>query len=105
MAFVAVIIMALSASVYGRTRLGKRGKRVKAQTSNVITVNFDKFPATINEWKDMQSKLGGEPQGAVALQVMAFELYRTNRADGEQALRLNNTSTNYNIKRWSGCAR
>lgn len=96
MAFVAVMIMALSASVYGRTRLGKRGKRVKAQTSNVITVNFDKFPATINEWKDMQSKLGGEPQGAVALQVMAFELYRTNRADGEQALRLNNTSTNYN---------
>ena len=96
MAFVAVMIVALSASVYGRNRLGKRGKRVKAQTSNVITVNFDKFPATINEWKDMQSRLGGEPQGAVALQVMAFELYRTNRADGEQALRLNNTSTNYN---------
>ena len=93
MAFVAVMIVALSASVYGRTRLGKS---VKAQTSNVITVNFDKFPATINEWKDMQSKLGGEPQGAVALQVMAFELYRTNRADGEQALRLNNISTNYN---------
>ena len=44
----------------------------------------------------MQQKLGGEPQGAVALQVMAFELYRNNRTDGEAALRLNNTSTNYN---------
>ena len=59
-------------------------------------VSFDEFPTTLQEWKTMQQKLGGEPQGAVALQVMAFELYRNNRTDGEAALRLNNTSTNYN---------
>jgi len=60
------------------------------------SVSFNGFPATIDEWKEMQNILGSEPQGAVALQVMAFELYRNNREDGEQALRLNNTSTNFN---------
>lgn len=60
------------------------------------SVTFTAFPTTLAEWKAMQSQLGGEPQGAVALQVMAFELYRNNRTDGEAALRLNNTSTNYN---------
>lgn len=59
------------------------------------SVTFDAFPTTINEWKSIQQKLGCEPQGAVALQVMAFELYRNNRTDGEEALKLNNTSTNY----------
>lgn len=60
------------------------------------SVRFDSFPTNIADWKDIQSRLGTEPQGAVALQVMAFELYRNNRADGEEALRLNNTQTNYN---------
>ncbi len=60
------------------------------------TVAFNEFPSTLDEWKEMQKLLGGEPQGAVALQVMAFELYRNNRTDGEAALRLNNTNTNYN---------
>jgi len=60
------------------------------------TVTFNEFPTTLAQWKEMQKQLGSDPQGAVALQVMAFELYRNNRADGEQALRLNNTSTNYN---------
>ena len=64
--------------------------------NKTTSVTFDEFPATLDEWKAMQQVLGGEPQGAVALQVMAFELYRNNRTDGEQALRLNNTSTNYN---------
>lgn len=59
-------------------------------------VTFNNFPTSLEEWKDMRASLGNEPQGAVALQVMAFELYRNNRADGEEALKLNNTSTNYN---------
>ena len=59
-------------------------------------VEFNAFPKNLDEWKQMQEMLGNEPQGAAALQVMAFELYRNNRADGEEALRLNNTATNYN---------
>ena len=60
------------------------------------TVEFKAFPNNLDEWKQMQETLGNEPQGAAALQVMAFELYRNNRADGEEALRMNNTATNYN---------
>lgn len=59
-------------------------------------VEFNAFPKNLDEWKQMQEVLGNEPQGAAALQVMAFELYHNNRADGEEALRLNNTATNYN---------
>lgn len=64
--------------------------------NEATSVEFNAFPANIAEWKHMQEMLGDEPQGAVALQVMAFELFRNNRTDGEEALRLNNTQTNYN---------
>lgn len=76
-----------SASVIGATEW---------EPNKETSVSFNEFPTTIDEWKQMQRKLGSQPQGAVALQVMAFELYRNNRTDGEQALKLNNTSTNYN---------
>lgn len=66
------------------------------QGDAATSVEFDAFPATADEWKAAQEKIGTEPQGAVALQVMAMELFRNNRSDGEQALRLNNTQTNYN---------
>ena len=46
------------------------------------SVEFSAFPKTIDQWKQMQETLGTEPQGAAALQVMAFELYRNNRTDG-----------------------
>lgn len=59
-------------------------------------VSFDAMPTTLARWEEMQKSLGKEPQGAVALQVMAFELFRRNREDGMQALRLNNTPTNFN---------
>ncbi len=61
-----------------------------------VTVTFNQFPTSLAEWKRMQEQFGTTPEGAVALQIMAFELYRNNRTDGEAALRLNNTGTNYN---------
>lgn len=64
----------------------------EGQTS---TVTFARFPATLAEWQQAQRVLGAEPQGTVALQVMAFELFRRNPADGRRALELNNTGTNY----------
>lgn len=60
------------------------------------TVTFARFPATLAEWQQAQRVLGSEPQGAVALQVMAFELFRRDPAAGRQALEQNNTSTNFN---------
>lgn len=58
------------------------------------TVEFSRIPATIEEFKELQAVLGLEPQGAVALQVMAFEMFRRDEALGSEALQLNNTMTN-----------
>lgn len=65
----------------------------KDESSSVI---FTSFPATLDEFKQAREQLGREPQGAVALQVMAFELYRRDREAGQAALQLVNTATNYN---------
>lgn len=83
-----------------------KGKQENSRSSTIsptewepnkqVAVEFDHFPTSIAEWKRLQKQMGTTPQGAVVLQIMAFELYRNNRTDGEAALRLNNTSTNYN---------
>lgn len=65
----------------------------KTQTS---TVSFSRIPETLEEFLELQQDLGVEPQGAVALQVIAFEMYRRNKAVGEEAIRANNTQTNFN---------
>lgn len=57
-------------------------------------VTFTHFPASLREFESAFSQLAGEPQGAVALQVMAFELYRRNPAEGEKALKMVNTDVN-----------
>lgn len=64
--------------------------------SQTAQVSFGRFPASFAEFQQAHKQLAAEPQGAVALQVMAFELYRRNPADGEKALRLNNTEVNCN---------
>ena len=86
----------VSADAVIQANVGDNISHTDWDPDKATSVTFDKFPATLAEWKEVQKQLGGEPQGAVALQVMAFELYRNNRADGEQALSLNNTSINYN---------
>ena len=48
----------------------------KSQNSKVT---FTGIPASIDEFRQLQQTLGTEPQGAVALQVMAFEMYRRDR--------------------------
>ncbi|MBR4219012.1 MAG: hypothetical protein IKR71_08205 [Bacteroidales bacterium] len=62
--------------------------------SQSSTVTFERFPGSLAEWERMREVLGTEPQGAVALQVMAFELYHSNKAEGTQAIEKNNTATN-----------
>ena len=58
------------------------------------TVEFNRFPATVDEFKTVRQKIGGEPHGAVALQVMAMEMYRRDRSIGLECIKLNNTSSN-----------
>ena len=59
-------------------------------------VSFSRFPATVTEFKRLREQIGGEPHGAVALQLMAYEMYRRDRKRGEECIRLNNTLTNVN---------
>ena len=56
------------------------------------TVAFNRFPATVNEWKEVREKIGKTIPGAIALQIMACELYRRNNTAGIECLKLN-TST------------
>lgn len=58
------------------------------------TVTFSRFPRSVDEFKMVREQIGTEPQGAVALQVMAYEMFRRDRKLGEQVLRMNTTTTN-----------
>ena len=60
------------------------------------SVSFNRFPASVAEFKEVREKIGKEPQGAVALEVMAMEMYRRDRNVGTECLKWCNTSTNTN---------
>ena len=60
------------------------------------TITFNRFPATVAEWKQVREQIGEEPHGAVALQIMASEMYRRNNDIGKECLLLNNTVSNGN---------
>lgn len=61
------------------------------------TVEFNRFPATVDEFKAVREMIGGEPHGAVALELMAMEMYRRDRNIGLECIKLTNTSTNANV--------
>ena len=66
------------------------------------TVSFSRFPASVNEFRAAQQQIGGEPQGAVALQLMAAEMYRRNANRGTQCIELCNVKSNIELQmsRW-----
>ena len=66
------------------------------------TITFSRFPASVNEFKQVQEQIGREPHGAVALELMAAEMYRRNVSRGTESLRLCNTPTNIEsqMARW-----
>ena len=68
----------------------------KWESGQTTSVSFSDIPATVEQFKSLQAQVGKEPQGALALQVIAFEMYRRDAAVGEEALRLNNTQVNVN---------
>ena len=68
----------------------------KWDKSQTAEVEFSRIPQSIEEFKELQQSLGKEPQGAVALQIMAFEMFHRDSQMGSQALDLNNTQINAN---------
>ena len=67
------------------------------------TVVFSRFPASVEEFRSAQQQIGNEPQGAVALQLMAAEMYRRNASRGTQCIELCNVKSNFGdfqLNRW-----
>lgn len=51
-------------------------------------------PRTAEQFRAAQQRIGATPQGAVLLQIAAFEMYRFNPAVADQCVAMNNTPTN-----------
>lgn len=58
------------------------------------TVSISHFPNTLAEFENLQEQIGDTPQGAVMLQLAAFELYNRDTKAGEEAIKLCNTEIN-----------
>jgi len=57
------------------------------------TITFNRFPTTVEEFQQVREQIGGEPHGAVALQLMAFEMFRHDRKIGEECIRMNSVTS------------
>jgi hypothetical protein len=66
----------------------------KYKAGQTSTITFNRFPTTVEEFKQVRDMIGTEPQGAIALQLMAFEMYRNDRAVGTECIKLNNSTIN-----------
>lgn len=65
------------------------------ETATSGTVTFTHFPATVREFKFLQSQLLGTSQpGTLALNLMAFEMFRRDRVKGQKCIELCNLSVN-----------
>ena len=72
-------------------------EKVGAGTSKYqrSVVSFSRFPVSVGEFQKVREQIGTTPQGAVALQLMATEMYMHNKAIGLACLKLNHTNTNF----------
>ena len=60
------------------------------------TVSFNRFPVSVDEFRQVREQLGNEPHGCIALQVMAYEMYRRDKTVGKACIELNNLKVNVN---------
>lgn len=52
------------------------------------SVSFNRFPATVEEFKKVREQIGKTPHGAAALNIMALEMYRRNTQTGMKCLEI-----------------
>jgi len=59
------------------------------------SVTISAIPKTVEEFQQLQEQIGKEPQGAVALEIIAIEMYRQlGKEIGEKCLKICNTDNN-----------
>lgn len=84
-------------------QLGGLGRAIESAAGNATSKAFskemsiEKIPATFEEFQALQDELGSSPESCIALQLVAMEMYRRDKAIGAQCLMLNNTETNFMI--------
>ena len=59
------------------------------------SVTINSIPKTYDEFETLYYELATTPEGAVALELVAMEMYRVNKGVGTRCLKLINTDTNY----------
>ncbi|MBR4809563.1 MAG: hypothetical protein IK031_04715 [Bacteroidales bacterium] len=70
-------------------------EEVQTESGLTGTVTFTHFPATVREFTFLQSQLLGTSQpGTLALNLMAFEMYRRDRTKGQKCVEMCNLSAN-----------
>jgi len=88
----AVSIVSFAQSLDVKTRGGINPKVWKAGETASVSIN--RIPKTVAEFKQVQAKIGGTPEGAVMLQLLAMEMFNKDKAIGTECIKLNNTDTN-----------
>ena len=97
----ALALMLMLGTVTAQAQIDRIGRAVKSAAGNAASKAFsdklsiEKIPATLEEFQALQAELGTEPEGCIMLQLVAMEMYRRDKAVGEQCLELNNTTTNF----------
>lgn len=97
MAFVVAMLLGISSA---HAQFGKLGNKIKSKATNTVataasnSVSIEKIPATVEEFKALQTELGTTPEGCIMLQLVAMEMYRRDKNVGTECLTLNNTSIN-----------
>lgn len=69
----------------------------KVKAGKKVEVSFSRIPETIEEFEEVRAFLCASPAGAIALQVMAMEMYRKDAEMGTKAIEKNNITTNVNF--------
>lgn len=65
------------------------------ETATSAEVTFTHFPATVREFQTLQNQLLGKSQpGTLALDLMAFEMFRRDRTKGKKCIEMCNLSVN-----------
>ena len=79
-----------------KIEVSMRGKIDHAVWSagQTATVSFSRFPVSVEEFQQVREQIGNEPHGCIALQVMAYEMFRRDKAIGKECITLNNLKVN-----------
>lgn len=94
--FTMMMVFLLTACAQGNVNVTRTGgiNPTKWKGGESATVSISHIPTSVSEFEALQAEIGTTPEGAVMLQLIAFEMYRNNKSVGAECVKLNNTDTN-----------